>query len=76
MRLCSEKDLLFQTTNSIMEQETKDILAIQQIKGAAKLLNGEIDMQTIVYSNGTSKRKITITYEDRDLFSHSSKTTE
>ena len=59
-----------------MEQETKDILAIQQIRGATKLLDGELDMQTVVYSNGTSKKKIIITYEDRDLFGQCGKIAE
>jgi|TARA_B100000085_G_scaffold138255_1_gene125975 hypothetical protein len=59
-----------------MEQETKDILAIQQIQGAAKLLHGEVKMETIVYSNGVSEKRIIVTYEDRDLFGHRGKITE
>ena len=59
-----------------MEQETKDILAIQQIQGATKLLHGELTMETLVYSNGTSKKRIIITYEDRDLFGQCGKITE
>ena len=59
-----------------MEQETKDILAIQQIQGATKLLHGELTTETLVYSNGTSKKRIIITYEDRDLFGQCGKITE
>ena len=50
-----------------MEQETKDIIAIQQIKEATKLLNGEFNMQNISYSSGVHKKRIIITYDDRNL---------
>ena len=59
-----------------MDQETKDILAIQQIQGATKLLHGEVTMETLVYSNGTSKKRVIITYEDRDLLGQRSEITK
>lgn len=52
-----------------MDQITKDILALQQIKGVVALLNGEVKYETVVNSDGTSNRRITITYEDRPLLS-------
>ena len=52
-----------------MDQITKDILALQQIEGVVALLKGEVKYETIVNSDGSSNRRISITYEDRPLFS-------
>jgi hypothetical protein len=59
-----------------MDQITKDIMALSQIKNAAKLLEGEFHIQVVHSSTGVKQKRIVITYEDRDLFGQCGKAPE
>jgi len=49
-----------------VDQITKNLLALSQIKNAAELLEGEFHIQTIWATDGTKQKRISITYEDRE----------
>ena len=50
-----------------MDQITKNLLALSQIKNAAELLEGEFHIQTIWATDGTKQKRISVTYEDREI---------
>lgn len=67
MIFCAEKTIQINLLNKIMDQFTKDLLAINQIKNAAQLLEGEYFIQTVHDSSGRKVKRIIITFDDREI---------
>jgi len=48
------------------KEATNKVIANQQVENIAKLLNGEVKHKIITDSYGLNKRRIEITYEDKE----------